>query len=232
MKFTKPKWEKLWNKKGTDSFFAITGGRKNEELLNNINNQVFHEMNFRPDDIVLDIGCGGGILVNQISNHVCKAVGTDLSISMLLHACRNKNTMYAHCDMKQLPFKNNFFTKIICISVLMYLPEDSLEVFFAELDRVITNNGTVFLGQLINKNNTKKLLSFKGFHRPKGINDIKEIFRKKVAFVTEMLTTHDPTDIEKLSSKYGFKTEIIKGLAPQSIYKENYCHFSTVLNKA
>ncbi len=229
--FMKPDWKKIWNKRGKHINFACTGGRKDKNLLNFINNQVLEIMNFQSNDIVLDIGCGGGSLVNKVSKIVYKAVGIDLSNIMISYANVSKNTFYIQGNMQNLPFKEKCFSKIVCISSLMYIPENSLEGFFSELNRIITKDGSIFLGQLLNKDYSSKLLNIKGFNKPKSLNDLVEIMKKKIAFFTGMLSAYSPDDIESMADKFGFQSRILKGVTPQSIYIENYYHFSIILEK-
>lgn len=229
--FMKPDWKKIWNKKGKDFDCAYTGGRKDKSLLNSINNQVVEIMDFQSIDVVLDIGCGGGALVNKVSKLVYKAVGIDLSNIMISHADSSKNVYYVQGNMQNLPFKEKCFSKIVCISSIMYIPENSLEDFLYELKRITTEDGIVFLGQIINKNRSGKLLNLKGFNKPKSLRDLVEIMKKKIAFFRGILSAYNPDNIERLANRVGFQMRDLKGIPPQSIYIADYFHFSIVLKK-
>ena len=224
-------WQKVWNDKSKNHQCAMTGGRKKTSLLDAINTQVLDAMHFNADDIVLDLGCGAGNLVQEISLIAKKVVGIDLSLGMLQYAEKKSNTFYVQSDMQFLPFKNKTFSKIISVSSLMYLAEYSLENLFRQLDKVLMPEGIIFFGQLINQDRAKSLFSFKGFNKPEDFSELAEIIKKKAALKLGVLTTHNPSVFSALAHKYGYRTERLPGISPQTIYRDNYLHFSMTLTK-
>lgn len=224
-------WKAIWDKKAEDSYCAITGGRNDKELLSMINTQVIEVMNFHREDIVLDMACGGGALVHEISIRAHKVIGIDLSKGMMSRAGSARNIRFIQADMQCLPFKNESFSKIICVSSLMYIPRNRLDAVFEELKRVLKTGGTVFFGQLLNKDRARKFFDFKGFNRPHSLSDLLEIMRKKIAFATGILALYSPSEITEHANGFGFGTQLLKGLSPQRIYKDDYFHFSMTLKK-
>lgn len=73
---------------------------------------------FSKKDIVLDLGCGTGIIIPELSKFVKIVVGLDNSIEMLKLAPKLKNVLYILSDAKDIPFTKNFFDKTISVTFL------------------------------------------------------------------------------------------------------------------
>ncbi|MHC1625239.1 MAG: class I SAM-dependent methyltransferase, partial [Methermicoccaceae archaeon] len=72
----------------------------------------------------LDIGVGTGRFSRLLSGMGYSTVGIDLSIEMLKQARNNVNgleVVLASADM--LPFKDEVFSRVVCIRVLKYVPD-------------------------------------------------------------------------------------------------------------
>ena len=81
-------------------------------------------------DLILDIGCGTGLLLERISGAVGFAVGLDLSEELLSWArlkLRGTLTALVLSDAEHLPFKTATFDKVFIITLLQNLP-DQIEV--------------------------------------------------------------------------------------------------------
>lgn len=79
------------------------------------------------DDLILDLGCGTGLLLEKISGGVGFAVGLDLSGELLSWA-RSKlketqNTGLLLSDADHPPFKPANFDKLFAITLLQNLPD-------------------------------------------------------------------------------------------------------------
>jgi SAM-dependent methyltransferase len=83
------------------------------------------------ESIILDVGCGTGHHVAQLSENNLNVVGIDISPSMISKAKDN----YPHYDFKvadalyQGSFKPNSFTHILCLYFTIYYMKDKMKFF-------------------------------------------------------------------------------------------------------
>ncbi|MBI2672992.1 class I SAM-dependent methyltransferase [Candidatus Woesearchaeota archaeon] len=100
----------------------------------------------KKEDIILDVGSGGGILDNELSRFVDKIIAFDLSYNNIVQSKKtaNRNNIYhLTADATNLPFKNNSFTKIIAADILEHIPKDDMTI--KEIDRVLKKNGVLVI---------------------------------------------------------------------------------------
>ena len=88
---------------------------------------ALERMNITHNSIILDIGCGSGLLFSHVATKVQTVVGVDISKKLLLqakehiHDFRNINLVQADAD--HLPFKENHFNYVFAFTVLQNLPK-------------------------------------------------------------------------------------------------------------
>lgn len=83
---------------------------------------------FTADDVVLDLGCGPGLLADAISDRVKEVHCADVSskyLSICSNKFRNKDNVFVHridpANYTSLDYlKNKRITKVICLSVVSY----------------------------------------------------------------------------------------------------------------
>ena len=99
-------------------------------------------------DKVLDVGCGNGSLINEISRKAeIEAYGVDISPNMI-EEC---NQRYESIDFEissgeKLSFKNSIFDMLTICCVLHHL--NNPQKFFEETQRVLVRGGTLIVGEL------------------------------------------------------------------------------------
>ena len=100
-----------------------------------LTNEFFSRVKIDKDDIVLDIGCGGGITSFEASKSVGKngrVIGADISKILLNLAKKNysnvKNLKFKYCDVQNYEFEKNSFSKVISRFGVMFF-EDPIEAF-------------------------------------------------------------------------------------------------------
>ena len=128
-----------------------TGGRIVMAVMNRQNAQMYEatERLLRPrnDDIILDIGCGNGIMLERIAHACdCRLIGTDISEDALEIAKRRlagTNVELLRCPVDDMPLEDATVDKALTINTL-YFWED-LTSGFEEIARVLKPEG-IFIG--------------------------------------------------------------------------------------
>jgi len=150
-----------WNKKRKvmhhyDNIATVYDRRYAEEQEAKIK-AVLDEIGFQPNNIILDIGCGTGILFKHIKNSAKLLVGLDLSLSLLkrakLQTKQYRNTTIIRADADHTPFKNKTFHTIFAITLIQNVPNPVATL--REIKRISKDNGTTAV-TVLKKGLTKK----------------------------------------------------------------------------
>ncbi|MHA1466294.1 MAG: class I SAM-dependent methyltransferase, partial [Candidatus Heimdallarchaeaceae archaeon] len=118
------KAERFWDKRAT----GYENQKKRSEPLHNRAIEKT-KIYLKTSDIVLDYGCGSGLMTNQFTKHVKRILGIDISSKMIDVARRNaeedniKNIDYAHSTIFDEKLAHEFFNVITAFNVL-HLVED------------------------------------------------------------------------------------------------------------
>jgi SAM-dependent methyltransferase len=100
-----------------------------------------------PDDTVLDVACGGGIVVCGFAPHVRHATGIDMTPAMLERGRRLAvekgiaNVGFEEGDVAHLPYPDGAFTIVVTRFAVHHFPDPS--AVFAEMVRVCAPGGRV-----------------------------------------------------------------------------------------
>jgi ubiquinone/menaquinone biosynthesis C-methylase UbiE len=117
-----------------------------KELYDCHNNwgKEYHKINFDrakltaaaiPNDtaIILDIGCGDGLVLSMLRDSGYDAVGFDLSYHALKHI---KNVKLVQGSACHLPFSSNSFDCVMACEVLEHIPDNIFNSVLEEISRV------------------------------------------------------------------------------------------------
>jgi SAM-dependent methyltransferase len=110
---------------------------------------VLDRMRLRPDDNVLDVGCGAGWLARLLSEQVPegRVVGLDLADEMIRRARRNnvdlENAMFVLGETEAIPWDANFFTHAISVEAAYYWPDSRAAL--REIHRVLREGGSAWM---------------------------------------------------------------------------------------
>jgi SAM-dependent methyltransferase len=97
----------------------------------------------RPDDVVLDLGCGSGRFCVWSLDSGAHVVGVDTGTFFAREARSSVDLVVG--DLRQLPFADDSVTKAYTIDVLEHLSPDGLAVTLAEAARLLKRGGALFV---------------------------------------------------------------------------------------
>lgn len=103
----------------------------------------------RPDEFILDVGCGTGVFTRQILSYKTRVTGLDIAMPMVRAAAAKFNTTTFQGvagDMLRLPFGDAAFDKVYSMTALEFV--DDAEAAIEELNRVTRPGGDVVLTTL------------------------------------------------------------------------------------
>ena len=128
--------------------FATAAPIKDEAALN----RVVRAANAGPEDTVLDVACGPGLLVCAFAKVVRQATGIDLTPAMLEQARKLQeeqgltNVTWRQGDITSLPYEDGQFSIVACRYVFHHL-EDPL-IVLKEMKRVCRPGGRVVVADM------------------------------------------------------------------------------------
>lgn len=115
--------------------------------------QMLSSFGFSEGDLVLDVGCGRGRLLNKLNaQYKTKGVGIDISSVQIEKNIENNPfaNIYYVADAERLPFADGSFNYVTCLDVLEHLP--SPEKCIAEISRVLKAKGNALIFTLSRNN--------------------------------------------------------------------------------
>jgi ubiquinone/menaquinone biosynthesis C-methylase UbiE len=80
-------------------------------------------ISFSKSDVVLDLGCGTGIIIPEIAKQVKLVVGMDYSKGMLEKAPKPENAIYVLGDAAEIPFEDKYFDKAVSLTMIQDIKE-------------------------------------------------------------------------------------------------------------
>ncbi|MEE0902007.1 MAG: class I SAM-dependent methyltransferase [Methanobrevibacter sp.] len=108
-------------------------------------------LDIKADDIILDIGCGGGININRMAKYAKKVYGVDYSMdSVKVSREVNRQEIYdgkvevTHGDVQSLPFDDETFDIVTAFETVYFWP--NIEKCFGEVKRVLKPGGIFLIG--------------------------------------------------------------------------------------
>ena len=101
----------------------------------------------KKDDQVLDLGCGNGYFYDVVIDQKASYVGADVAENQL-QVCKelHPKANLVLTDPLKLPFADQKFDKVFCLSVIHHIPTEEFQIkFLEEIHRVLEDKGCAFL---------------------------------------------------------------------------------------
>lgn len=113
-----------------------------------IRQQRVVEMFDQPGGKVLDVGCGPGVMVNElVRRRGCELWGIDIAPEMIRDAERRfagePRAHFAVGAIEKLQFPDSFFDAVVCMGVVEYIDDDVVAI--REMLRVLRPGGTLIV---------------------------------------------------------------------------------------
>ncbi len=180
-------------------------------------------LDIQDDDIVLDIGCGGGININRMSKKAKKVYGVDYSIeSVNLSREVNRQEIYdgkveiLKGNVQDLPFEDNTFDIVTAFETVYFWPD--IEKSFGEVKRVLKPGGIFLIGMESNGNDNMTMKISEKLIDMTVYND---------GELTEFLKNNDYSQITVYLRDAKNSEEIIKEIGGETRrVHDDYDHFS------
>ncbi len=113
-----------------------------------------HKLCNLEDPSILDVGCGNGLTIFELSKFYQKLTGIDYSKSMVNWCKENLGHMasFAIGNGESIPFKDNSFDLVISMAVIQYVDNlDHAIMMVDEMYRACRPGGVVIVGDVIDK---------------------------------------------------------------------------------
>lgn len=94
---------------------------------------------------ILDVGCGASIFPLFLARRDYNIFAVDRDIPGRLDSLHNLTVKYVRADLESLPFENESFDTLFCLSVLEHLPPERVSHSLSELWRVLTPRGSLMI---------------------------------------------------------------------------------------
>lgn len=104
-------------------------------------------LTMRKEDIVLDAGCGTGLLFKHMTPKTNFVVGTDISRGILKEAKKKaagyNNAALILADADNMPFYGNTFEVVFAVTLLQNMPNP--QVTLSEINRISKSNARIIV---------------------------------------------------------------------------------------
>ena len=179
-------------------------------------------LKIKSDDIILDVGCGGGINIKRMSKNAKKVYGIDYSIeSVKLSKEVNEQLIdegkveIQEGNVKNLPFDDDTFDIVTAFETVYFWPD--IKECFGEVKRVLKPGGTFLIGMETNGSDNFIMKFWKHFIDMEMYNDEE---------IRGFLQNNDFSQITVYLRDGKNKKEIIKENNTEKIVDDDYSEIS------
>ena len=234
-------WDSLYSDSDEKHSFTRFELRRRKEIVFTF----IEKINSEKINRVLDLGCGTGQYLIQLSSMDFECFGADISEEMLKITQEKfifhqiKDVTLINSDCYQLPIEDNYFDLIICIGVLEYLDNETQALL--EIMRTMKPGGfaIVTFPNLFKLRNLLNpyyyiiriwtyLFSRKSVQTPKGNNSN----NVKIDFNKSTVSRYSLSKVKKIVSNSGYSIIEARGycFGPFSIWQKSLFSLKTSIN--
>jgi ubiquinone/menaquinone biosynthesis C-methylase UbiE len=110
---------------------------------------AMESINMEKQGLVLDVGCGTGLLFEYVSHKAKAIVGLDISRRILLHAKKFPNVHLVLADADNMPLKGDIFGSVFALTLIQNTPSPVKTL--NEIKRVAKGNVVIVISGLKKK---------------------------------------------------------------------------------
>lgn len=179
-------------------------------------------LDIQSDDVILDVGCGGGININRMAEKAKKVYGVDYSIESV-KLSREVNREYIEQgkvevlegNVQSLPFDDESFDIVTAFETIYFWPD--IEKCFGEVKRVIKPGGIFLIGMESNGSDNLVMKVSEKLIDMTVYNDDE---------VSQFLKNNDYSEITVYLRDAKNKQEIVKSNGNVKRIEDDYDHIS------
>ena len=152
-----------WTKHARTQYDSYTGASISEARL-------FDETKWQTNlsgQLVLEVGSGSGRFTEQLASTNATIISMDYSFAVEANYTSNgmkDNVFIVQADIYNIPFKTNFFDKLLCIGVLQHTPNP--EDAFMMLPSFLKSGGKLSIDVYLQRTGLKRIFQTKYWVRP------------------------------------------------------------------
>jgi SAM-dependent methyltransferase len=168
----------------------------------------------RPEDFVVDLGCGSGRALLWNADWGARAVGVDISPFFAREARRGVDLLLG--DLRRLPFADGTFTRAYSLDVLEHLSPEALRGMLTEAARVLATGGQLFVYTHVRKNapiagGLRAINNFARWLEQRGWIDLRQEHLRKSDHLNPLA---DIPDLRRVADACGFRVAKIRYYTP------------------
>lgn len=183
-------WLEYYDRKArskSKNIFWVNGYDKNlskisSRTLKQIILLIKKTLKINKSHLILDVGCGAGLITKPLSKHVKYIIGLDALGTMLDRIPSSGNIVKVKAIADKIPLPDNYIDSAYCHSIFQYFPSKKYAFkVVQEMVRVCKPNGLILIVDLPNAE--KQSFYFKTLKKDKKrVKKLKRLFYKKSDF--------------------------------------------------
>lgn len=147
-------WKNYWNSVAENSsqLMQVQRDAISESQMGLIEKHICSVLNLQPEDALLDVCCGNGIITKRLARHCKQVVGVDFSEKLITAAQEHNESMnvrFIEEDATQLSRSLDFkFDKILLYFSFQYLNSTQGALVISEMKSLLKPGGKILIGDI------------------------------------------------------------------------------------